>query len=142
MNLKFEAKQIGQEILNDLLNNNGVKYKELNSLIIKNFKIKEDEYGSWLEDNDLRVYNGIDYNVVIDSWFEVQHLYDADVYIEEGTFKIVPPKHCREHYNNINLIYPNTKEGLEKAFFDTIMSDYVGKIVLDNKEYFICKDEI
>ena len=141
MSLKLKTKQIGQEILNDLLNNNGVQYKELNDFIIKNFKIKEDEYEGWLEDNDLRVYEGISYDAVLDSWFEVQHLYSV-VDIKDDTFEIIPPESCKGYYNDINTIYPNTKEGLEKAFFDTVMDEYVGKVILNDKEYFICKDEI
>ena len=141
MNLKFKANQIGQQILNDLLNNNGVKYKDLNDFIIEKFKIERDEYEGWLEDNDLRVYEGISYDAVIDSWFEVQHLYST-VNINKDTFEIIPPESCKDSYKDINTIYPNTKEGLEKAFFDTIMDEYVGKVVLNDKEYFICKDEI
>lgn len=141
-NFKFKAEQITEEVLDDLLKNNESKYQNLNNEIIEKFNIKRDEYSYWLEDNDLRIYVGIDYYVVIDSWFEVQHGFSGSFEIVGDEFKIIPPEMWADYFENTNLVYPNTKEGLEKAFFDTKMQEYVAKFKVGNIEYFVCKDEI
>lgn len=141
MDFKFKANEIGNEMLEDLLNNNGAKYKDLNSFIINNFKLNEEDYEIWLEESDLRVYDGIDYDTVIDSWFYVQHL-DSVIDVKDDVFEIIPPRFHEEYYRSKNLIYPNTKEGLEKAFFDTIMGEQICKVKMYDKEFYICVDEL
>lgn len=141
MNKNFKSRRIENEILEDLLNNNGEKYIELNNFIIKKFKLNSDEYKLWLEEADLRVYEDIDYDTVIDSWFYVQHL-DSTIEVEEDIFKIIPPNGYEDMYTNDKLEYANTKEGLIEAFFETIMKDNICRVQMYDKDLFICIDEI
>lgn len=139
--MKFNAKRMESEILKDLLNNNGENYLELNNFIIEKFNIVKDEFIAWLEEADLRVYEGINYDTVIDSWFYVQHL-DGKIEVKNDTFTIIPPHEYEDNYKNYKLEYPNTKEGLTDAFFNTIMPGCVCRVEMYGKEYFICVDEM
>lgn len=139
--MKFNAKRIESEILKDLLNNNGENYLELSNFIIEKFNIVKDEFKVWLEESDLRVYEGINHDTIIDSWFYVQHL-DGKIEVQDDTFKIIPSHEYEENYKNYKLEYPNTKEGLTDAFFNTIMSGCVCRVEMYGNEYFICVDEI
>ena len=139
MSLSFKSKRIEDEILDDLLNNGGKKYLELNNFIIEKFKLDKNQYGSWLEDVDLRVYEDICYDTVIDSWFNVQHL-DSHIEVKEDNFTIIPPRWYEDGFINRKLVYPNTKEGLIEAFFDTEMSDKVCRFQMYGRDFFVCVD--
>lgn len=141
MSLKLKSKRIENEMLEDLLNSNGEKFKELNDFIIEHFKLNRNEYSDWLYEQDLRVYEGIDYDTVIDAWFYVQH-FDSEIEVQNDKFIILPPRGYKDSYKNDKLEYPNTKEGLVEAFFNTIMSEYVCRVEMYGKEYFVCVDEI
>lgn len=139
--MNFKAKRIESEILKDLLNNNGENYLELSNFIVEKFNIVKHEFKVWLEEADLRVYEGINYDTVIDSWFYVQHL-DGKIEVKGDTFIIIPPNEHEDAYKDCKLEYLNTKEGLKEAFFNTVMSSCVDSVKMYGKEYFICIDEI
>lgn len=144
MNTNFKGKEIGWDLLQDLKNNKGQKYSQLNEAIIKEFGIKEDEYEIFFEENELRVYEGICYEAIKDAWFYVQHIWShVDIEVKEDGFKIIPPNEYINSFKEDELIYnSNTEETLKKAFFDSRMKHLTRCININNTEYFVCMDEI
>ena len=64
--MELKSVLLNSEILKDLESGEN-KYKDINNFIQDKFKIAKEDYSLWLDDSDLRVYKGIDYDVVIDS---------------------------------------------------------------------------
>lgn len=132
----FNAKYMNVELLR-----NEDKLVKFKNAIIKEFPYTEDDFESWLDENDLRVYDNLDYNVVLDSWFYTQHLFENNFEVKDDKFIINPSEENMWYYENHKLKYDNTIEGLREAFFNGHQGFY-STVNVDNKEYFICVDEI
>ena len=68
------------------------------------FKIVKDWYKIQFEENNLRLYEGIDYDVVVDAWFHTQNFYSGnyglgcDITEKENTFAINPSDGYEDMY--------------------------------------------
>lgn len=145
--MELKSVLLNSEILKDLESGEN-KYKDINNFIQDKFKIAKEDYSLWLDDSDLRVYKGIDYDVVIDSWFHTQNFYSGnyglgcDITEKDNTFVINPPNGYEDMYKNDKLEYNKTKDGLIEAFNNTIMSHCIATTTISNDTYYICKSEL
>lgn len=143
--MNFKSKCLNEEVLKDLKNGEK-KYKELNKFIQEKFKIVKEEYELWFDENDLRIYQDIDYDVVVDAWFHTQNFYGGnyglgcDITEKENTFVINTPDGYENMYKNDKLEYPKTKEGLIEAFNNTVMQKCIAKTDICG-ELYICISE-
>ena len=47
--------------------------------------------------------------------------HQSEIIVEDDKFIIIPPYGYEDSYKNDKLEYPNTKEGLVEAFFNTLI---------------------
>lgn len=139
MNIK--KNRIENIVLKDLLENNGEQFVDLNKFIMNKFKMEKEDYICWLDEGAIRIYEDLDCNAVLDSWFGVQG-FDGVVDVNEDRFIIVPPIGYEDMYRDMKLEYVNNNEGLKEAFLNSILKDNVVYINIKGKDIFICIDEI
>lgn len=114
--------------------------KKLVSLISKRFKIEEKDIEDWLYESDMRVYDHIDIDVVIDSNFEVHHHYGFYVKEEADVYKLIIPTSLEYNFD-----YERDKDLLtipKSKLVERFKTDFSDIFNIDNKEYFVCVDEI
>lgn len=146
----MRARLLNNKFITDF--ENDMEYGKIHSAIINSFEYNESEaYLESLCDSELRVYEGIDYSVILDAWFSVGHIFSgrcgkgacclegASIKSQDNKFTIVPPCGYEEYFNNFKLTYDDTVEGMIEAFLNTPFKEYVKQI---DKDYFICTDEI
>lgn len=131
----FEAKNMNEELLKD-----DKKLFKFKDAIIKVYPHTEDNFEDWLSEHDLRIYDSLDYNVVLDSWFYTQHGFEDDFEVKDNKFIIKPSEEYIWYYRKSKLVYDNTMEGLREAFLKGYQG-YQSIVDIDGKEYFICIDE-